>query len=223
MRERRTVYHHNGYRLRSYTELMWARLLDAADIFYLYEPHLQRIEGGSYLPDFYLPNVGVYLEVKGADPTPEEIRKADDVMDRTGTPVIFLIGRPESDRYGLMNCGMLGKSACGWNSNICPHDLDQIYLKGMGYPLWLKLLISVRPDEMDYVRHISEIMEEYCMETMGRPAMETHLRMTHKRVNDERSAVPREISAPERNLKLFFDRQAIRKVFEQQPAMEARP
>lgn len=31
MKERRTVYHHKGYRLRSYTELM----LDAADIFYL--------------------------------------------------------------------------------------------------------------------------------------------------------------------------------------------
>lgn len=223
MKERRTVYHHKGYRLRSYTELMWARLLDAADIFYLYEPHLQRIEGGSYLPDFYLPNVGVYLEVKGTDPTSEEIRKADDVMDRTGTPVLFLIGRPESDRNGLMNCGLLAKGTCGWNSNVCPHDLDQLYLQGMGYPHWLKLLASVRAYDMDYVRHISEIMEEYCMDAMGRPAMETHLRMTHKRVNDERLALAREVSAPERHLKMFFDRHAIRRGAEQTPAMEARP
>ncbi|MGX9761885.1 hypothetical protein [Pseudomonas shahriarae] len=223
MRERRTVYHHKGYRLRSYTELMWARLLDAADIFYLYEPHLQRVEGGAYLPDFYLPNVGVYLEVKGVDPTADEIRKADDVMGRTGTPVIFLIGRPMSDRNGLMNCGMLAKSACGWNRNICPHDLDQVYLHGMGHAPWLKLLMSVREDDMDRVRRVSEIVEEYCMETMGRPAMESHLRMTHKRVNDDRASGHREISAPERALKMFFDRQAIRAVFAKAPLMEARP
>lgn len=81
----------------------------------------------------------MYLEVKGTDPTEEEIRKADDVTDRTDTPVLLLVGRPDSGRNGLMNCGLLVKGSCGWHSDICPHDLDQLYLQGMGYLLWLKL------------------------------------------------------------------------------------
>lgn len=88
--------------------------------------------------------------------------------------------------------------------------------------LWLKLLTSVRECDIDYMRHISEIMEEYCMDAMGRSAMETHLRMTHKRVNDERSARSRQVSAHERYLKMFFDRQAVRRGAEHAPAMEAR-
>lgn len=121
-----------------------------------------------------------------------------------------------------MNCGLLVKGSCGWRSNICPHDLDQLYLQGMGYLPWLKLLTSVRECDIDYMRHISEIMEEYCMDAMGRSAMETHLRMTHKRVNDERSARSRQVSAHERYLKMFFDRQAVRRGAEHAPAMEAR-
>ena len=213
MRERRTVYHHKGYRLRSYTELMWARLLDAADIFYLYEPHLQPVEGGSYLPDFYLPNVGIYLEVKGVPATKDEIRKADDVTDRTGSPVVFLIGRPESDRGGLMNCGMLVKGLYGWSSNLCPHDLDQAYKEFFGAAKWTNLLLSVREGDMDRMRHISEFVEEFSMKAMGRNAMESYLRMTHKRANDERSSVEREVSQVEKGLKFFFDRQSARQAF----------
>ena len=106
----------NGYRLRSYTELLWARVLEAAEIFYLYEPDLVRVDDGYYLPDFWLPNVGVYLEVKGKNPTDIEIQKADAVMARTGREVMFLVGRPESDREGLMNCGMLVRGSGGWAS-----------------------------------------------------------------------------------------------------------
>lgn len=221
MKDRRTVYLHKGYRLRSYTELMWARALDAVDIFYLYEPHLQRVEGGSYLPDFYLPNVGVYLEVKGRPPSPEEIKKADDVMSRTGTPVVFLVDRPQSDQNGLMNCAMLSKGAAGWTSNVCPHDLDQIYKEHAGTGAWVKLLVAVREDDNDYVRQASDIVEEYLMDLMGRSVMETHLRMTHMRVNEQRSAEPREISMAERGLRMFADRQAARRALEAPSAFNA--
>jgi hypothetical protein len=197
--------------------------MDAVDIFYLYEPHLQRVEGGSYLPDFYLPNVGIYIEVKGKDPSQEEIRKADDVMHRTGTPVVFLIGRPESDANGLTNCAMLSKGAAGWTSNICPHDLDQIYKEHAGIGAWLKLLVSVRQDDSDYVRQISDIVEEYLMDLMGRPVMETHLRMTHMRVNEQRSADHREISMAERGLRMFAERQAARRALENPSALKAAP
>lgn len=61
-----TVY--NGYRFRSRLEARWAVFFDAANIEYQYEP-----EGfigwcdKPYLPDFYLPQFKVYVEVKGTD------------------------------------------------------------------------------------------------------------------------------------------------------------
>lgn len=58
-----TVY--NGYRFRSRLEARWAVFFDAAGIKYEYEPEGFQLEDGTmYLPDFYLPILGIYVEVK---------------------------------------------------------------------------------------------------------------------------------------------------------------
>lgn len=61
-----TVY--NGYRFRSRLEARWAVFFDAAGIRYQYEAEGFEVEGCDgpirYLPDFYLPDFGVYCEVK---------------------------------------------------------------------------------------------------------------------------------------------------------------
>ncbi|AGA72630.1 hypothetical protein LU683_30435 [Pseudomonas asiatica] len=210
MRERRAIYHHNGYRLRSYTELLWARVLEAAEIFYLYEPDLVRVDEGYYLPDFWLPNVGIYLEVKGKNPTEEEIQKADAVMERTGREVMFLVGRPQSDREGLMNCGMLVRGSGGWTNGICPYDLHCLVRDHVDYVMWLRISRAAKGDIMDNVRPIGDILEELFLGMADRSDMEQCLRETHAPVNAERMASLPAPSVCERGIKWFLDRQQFR-------------
>lgn len=58
-----TIY--NGYRFRSRLEARWAVFFDVAKIKYEYEPEGFRTNDGTmYLPDFYLPDLDAYVEVK---------------------------------------------------------------------------------------------------------------------------------------------------------------
>lgn len=205
MRERRTIYQHNGYKLRSYTELMWARLMDAVDIFYLYEPHLLQVEGCKYLPDFYLPESDLYLEVKGTYPTDAEKAKAFQVLERTGRPVIFLVARPQSDAGGMMNCCLMLPYGDRWVDGSL-HDLDQMYRSAAGHAAWLKALLSVREDDMDYVRHAGDVLDEVLQKMVGRNEAESHLRMHHLRVNEERIALEHTQSLAEKAIKFWRDR-----------------
>ena len=57
--------HYNGYRFRSRLEARWAVFFDNADIEYEYEPEGFKIGyNTTYLPDFYLPQFNIYVEVK---------------------------------------------------------------------------------------------------------------------------------------------------------------
>ena len=64
-----TVY--NGYKFRSRLEARWAVFFDAAGIKYEYEPegfefyNWETADTDWYLPDFYLPQLNCYVEVKG--------------------------------------------------------------------------------------------------------------------------------------------------------------
>lgn len=59
-----TIY--NGYRFRSRLEAKWAVFFDALQIKYEYEPEGYKLSDGTYyLPDFYLPQLNYYVEVKG--------------------------------------------------------------------------------------------------------------------------------------------------------------
>ena len=59
-----TLY--NGYLFRSRLEARWAVFFDAAGIKYEYEPEgFELPSGDRYLPDFYLPEQEMFVEVKG--------------------------------------------------------------------------------------------------------------------------------------------------------------
>jgi len=67
-----TVY--NGYRFRSRLEARWAVFFDALGVKYQYEPEgLDLGTFGWYLPDFYVPHLDTYFEIKPgpADHWPE--------------------------------------------------------------------------------------------------------------------------------------------------------
>lgn len=69
-----TIY--NGYRFRSRLEARWAVFFDAGGIKYEYEP--EGVDDGDvkYLPDFYLPEFDLWVEVKPDRPNArEELKK----------------------------------------------------------------------------------------------------------------------------------------------------
>jgi hypothetical protein len=56
---------HDGYRFRSRLEARWAIFLDSLGLEYVYEPEGYEFPDGTrYLPDFWLPRLDMYIEVK---------------------------------------------------------------------------------------------------------------------------------------------------------------
>jgi hypothetical protein len=67
---------YKGYRFRSRLEARWAVYFDALGIEWVYEQEGYKLPDGSlYLPDFYLPVLGCFAEVKPTKFTPEEYNK----------------------------------------------------------------------------------------------------------------------------------------------------
>jgi len=87
-----TWVEYGGYIMRSRNESIVAAVLDALGISYVYE-HMPYSHRG-YLPDFYLPHLNVFIEVKGKLPTDEEKRKCEALSHETGCPVIVAYGKP---------------------------------------------------------------------------------------------------------------------------------
>ena len=66
---------YKGYRFRSRLEARWAVFFDAMNLRWRYEPEGFDLGGCWYLPDFYIPDWGCYLEVKPEFPTTDEVLK----------------------------------------------------------------------------------------------------------------------------------------------------
>lgn len=93
-----TVY--NGYRFRSRLEARWAVFFDTQDIEYDYEPEgFDLGEIGRYLPDFFLPQVNMWAEVKPKALTPQELAKCRALALGTGESCLMLIGPPAKQEY----------------------------------------------------------------------------------------------------------------------------
>lgn len=96
-----TLY--NGYRFWSRLEARWAVFFDAAGISYQYEPEgYVGYLGIPYLPDFYLPDLDVYAEVKGTDAQlQKDAEKICNAIDFNATPIsrgLILLGEmPNAD------------------------------------------------------------------------------------------------------------------------------
>jgi hypothetical protein len=94
-----TVY--KGYRFRSRLEARWAVFFDALSMRWDYEPEGYTLRDGTrYLPDFFLPDVGMWVEVKPPGASASEISKAKMLMQGTGQPVFITAGQPDS--YGSL-------------------------------------------------------------------------------------------------------------------------
>ena len=95
-----TVY--NGYRFRSRLEARWAVFFDAAGIEYQYEPEGFVLSNGEYyLPDFYLPDMRAYVEIKPqhSNELDSAVRKLErlfssDSSEKEGIIAVLCVGEP---------------------------------------------------------------------------------------------------------------------------------
>lgn len=85
----------NGIIFRSRTEARWAVFLDFLKVPYEYEHQGYDLDGTYYLPDFYLPSLDDYLEVKASSPDKEEQRKAEKLATATRKRVFITTGSPK--------------------------------------------------------------------------------------------------------------------------------
>ena len=87
---------YKGYRFRSRLEARWAVFFDALGIPYLYETEGYDIGNGDrYLPDFYLPTLKYYVEVKGySDHIEDDLQRAAEFVKGKKTALVILSNIP---------------------------------------------------------------------------------------------------------------------------------
>lgn len=79
---------YKGCRFRSRLEARWAVFFDALDVRWEYEREGYNLGGGDlYLPDFWLPDSQLWVEVKGKDLSDREERVAQALATSTMRPV----------------------------------------------------------------------------------------------------------------------------------------
>ena len=109
---------YNGHRFRSRLEARWALYFDLIGIKYEYEPQGYYLESGiCYLPDFYLPNVSAYAEIKpksiSIDDLSDAMEKIEEVAFNNGKFALICVGDPMDNSIKL--CGRIANEyGNGW-------------------------------------------------------------------------------------------------------------
>jgi hypothetical protein len=99
-----TMY--NGYRFRSRLEARWAVFFNAIRMHYEYEMEGFSLPNGkSYLPDFYLPHLKVYVEIKPSFDglTENDLWKFDGFATNGEKQLLLIAGVPLSHEMYLIN------------------------------------------------------------------------------------------------------------------------
>ena len=143
----------NGYRMRSKIEAKWALFFENISVEYFYEPDtiaLERTDGKitNYLPDYFLPEIGCYIEIKlDKCPTEQECSKCYMLAVQTGKDVFLFyeeLGKknmngykyyattgaflpqmrwcqcPRCSAFGITHMGLVAELPCG----CCKNDGD---------------------------------------------------------------------------------------------------
>jgi hypothetical protein len=84
---------YGGYRFRSRLEARWAVFYDTAGIRWRYETEGYVTGAGPYLPDFYIPHLDCFIEIKGECPTLQEQHKSDALCLALHKPVYLFFGQ----------------------------------------------------------------------------------------------------------------------------------
>jgi hypothetical protein len=105
---------YNGYYFRSRLEARYAVYLDALGWEYQYEPEGYKLKSGYYLPDFYLPDINCYVEVKPVPLNKLELKLCCELSEiicneNSGMDVILFEGQPDYKTFrAIYNGGIFG-------------------------------------------------------------------------------------------------------------------
>jgi len=113
---------YKGYRMRSRAEARFAVLFDALDIRWEFEREgFDLGDAGRYLPDFWLPDLEIWAEIKGQYPPVEERRKLL-ALARTSGHEVFLFDRPDFQSPEMDLNAPAGRDFYGaWARKFIPH------------------------------------------------------------------------------------------------------
>ena len=92
---------YNGFRFRSRLEARWAIFFDSIGLKYEYEIEGFEMNGIRYLPDFYIPSLDRWFEIKGKPLSETEMKKCEEFCfnkDNENIKFSVLIGTPEAVR-----------------------------------------------------------------------------------------------------------------------------
>jgi hypothetical protein len=70
---------------------------DLAGVKYDYEPEGFDLDGQWYLPDFWLPTLRLWFEVKAEHPDSNYLEMLDKLRQFTGHKVVYAVGAPQAD------------------------------------------------------------------------------------------------------------------------------
>lgn len=88
---------YDGHRFRSRLEARWAVFFNAIGLTYEYEIEGFEMDGTRYLPDFYIPSLNRWFEIKGKPLSLDEIKKCEEFcrrLDNENIKYSVLIGSP---------------------------------------------------------------------------------------------------------------------------------
>jgi hypothetical protein len=153
--------HYNGYRFRSRLEARWAVFMDVAGVPYEYEK-----EGfdlgpvGPYLPDFWLPTIECWVEIKGQPATHHEIQKAQALASAGGRPVVLfagdidprLVGGIATDRWYPAAYAWASCSVCGWVDIIDIAAVRSVYCVTCKCSRWFRFTSPLLRSAYDAAR-----------------------------------------------------------------------
>lgn len=133
-----------GYQFRSRLEARWAVCFDSLGIDWSYEPEgFDLGEAGCYLPDFYMPTLDAWVEVKPGKLNVSERGKAFALSSATNKPVIELRDIPDPDKVRGTGCILanhyFGASMDRSKIGFYADDIIQFYSESNGIP-WIESL-----------------------------------------------------------------------------------
>ena len=188
-----TIFARGDYLMRSHSETRWADMMDALNIDWLYEPRLVQTRHGAYLPDFYLPSAGLFVEVKGPQPTEVEREKAMDASDATGCPVVIAYGDMQFMYPGVGGARLLVLYA-GRTVEFSTHELHGLIEHGLGKAAYHGYLRVGMKRSHPGALPIYEIAQGSAVAAMDRSVRERHLAGVSRKANAEKSATHRQLS-----------------------------
>lgn len=107
--------HYANCHFRSRLEARWAVFFNCLGVRWEYEKEGFKLPSGHYLPDFWLPNLGCWLEVKPDNPDDQAKKLCEELGWETDRAVVLLSGSPGSEKLSAFCFDCKDSSAgTGW-------------------------------------------------------------------------------------------------------------